>query len=311
MTHPVIENFRRQFEYRASKRPETQEKPRQTGISGFLERINQYLIDNFGDELFPDGQTLTSTTETASGTKVICTRPLKANWRFNMPEPSQTNLIENVHDQIVSIIADEVMAEIRHIKSQYSTNVIPYILVDSLGVKVDPSTFEPVVSFCTVFGVEPDKDNIFVNNSQRAYQGTNTNYSIIGEIAERLIARHGAEIFPSGLYMEGPVTAVGDYVLQAKSRALATSIRLPPLLGTDHTAEILASIQNIMIDAAVDGIYNEIKTELAGQPGKLMIPYMIFGSEFDMVIHLKIRYDVEDQHQLLKSAYEHAINTSV
>ncbi len=307
MTHPVIDNFRRQYDYRNSIKRET---PSQEGVGSFLERINEYIIATHGDELFPDGRTLTSTSETINGHKVvICTRPLKAGWSFNVPEPSQTALLGNFDDEIIGILGDEIAAEIRNIQKQYPATIVPYIFADSYGIRFDPSTFEPVVGFQTVFGVEVDEDHVFVKNSVRASGDGGYVSGFIKEVVERLIACHAPVLFPSGLYMEGPVTLVGETVLTAKSRVLKTVMKLPPIMETHYTPETMHAIRNANIDTIVHEIYTEIKEELDRSPEKIMVPYMIFGHEYDLSIRFKIRYDLVDKNALLKSAYDHIVRS--
>lgn len=105
--------------------------------------------------------------------------------------------------------------------------------------------------------------------------------AIVRKMTERFIEKHGAELFPHGLAMQGPVHDFGDegqpHIVEAKSRKLAARWNVEE--GQDALARLgEEQAQTEIVAALVQEIHAEIKreVELLTAQGEVMIPYVLF-----------------------------------
>ena len=124
--------------------------------------------------------------------------------------------------------------------------------------------------------------------------------SLIKELTERFLAKHGDELFPDKYFMTDPVTAFDKnvvVVVEAKTRALSTKWTLE--MAGDFPPETREVVKEEIKNVLLTELYSELSTEVAElkKQGLIMCPYVLLvagltidPNTFQPEIRFKTRY---------------------
>ena len=141
MIHPLIENQHRNLE-----RLKTAGAFFPEGLAKLIQDITERFIELHGAELAPDTHVMTAPVWEAPDGQIVEAMSRKLAIKYFLSDINKTEV-----DDVVAAMYAEFKAELANHPGK---TFYPYILLSSAGIVIDPSTFEPVVSFITRFGLK-------------------------------------------------------------------------------------------------------------------------------------------------------------
>ena len=322
MTHALIANLHKQIEYRNNKNLNDR-------LKDVLTKVNERLITSCAD-LF--SQYMTKEIDDLEGELayplVAKLHRFDARYTLEVALDGHQGLADNLEQQIIEALAEEMEMELRVLARQEpNAQMVPYILADSMGIAIDPISFEPIVRFGCKLGwkrpnVSPLIQNVERNLKHEASSKAYTDFDLYKKVVLGVVhsfnERFGKELFPDDLYMEGPVSRVGNIVVEARNRALDTRWAAPPMPENDTDGLIKEALLSASINATAASIYVEIKQALSRlkndgdvpNNNMIMVPYMLCGSGLAIdpetwlpSIRFMFRYASIDKNQILQSVF--------